>query len=94
MNYFKSNYNQVTAYGRNWYGTMDYAPNATVLLYDDNINECIGYMVAELPVNAMITDLTEGQANNIIDNYEDADGVWFGDKLEHRWDDEEQEEDE
>ena len=34
MNYFKMYY-QACAYSKNWYGTLDYAPSATVLFYND-----------------------------------------------------------
>jgi hypothetical protein len=86
VNWFKSKYEKVEGYSPNWYGIMDYAPNSTILLYDDNICECIGYMNEELPDDEHLTSLTEEQATEIIDNYEDVDGVWFGEKLEKRWD--------
>ena len=85
VNWFKSKYENVNGYSPNWYGIMDYAPNSTILLYDDNKCECIGYMESELPTDDHLTALTEQEAKSIIDNYEDADGVYFGEKLENKW---------
>ncbi len=84
MNYFKSFYDQDIAYSPNWYGTMDYAPPATVLLYDDNQGYCIGYMEGELPEG--VQALTESEALAIVASTVDVEGVWFGEKLAHRWD--------
>ena len=39
--YFKSNYEECF-YSQNWYGSLNLAPNATILFYDDNDNFCIG----------------------------------------------------
>jgi hypothetical protein len=40
MNYFISYYDKGISYSPNWYGTLSYAPKATILMYDDNeINE-------------------------------------------------------
>jgi hypothetical protein len=83
MNYFKSYY-QSCSYSPNWYGTLDYAPSATILLYNDNECYCIGYMESELP-NEVIP-LTEEEALAEISQSQDIDGVYFGDKLLHRWD--------
>lgn len=82
-NYFQSNY-QPCAYSPGWYGTLDYAPPATILLYNDNSCVCIGYMEDALPPGVM--PITEQQANEIFSNAVDIDGVWFGEKLLHRWD--------
>jgi len=84
MNYFKSFYDQGIAYYPNWYGTMDYAPPATVLLYDDNQGYCIGYMASELPDG--VQALTESEALAIVASAEDIEGVWYSEKLVHRWD--------
>jgi hypothetical protein len=85
MNYFKSKYEPVAGYSPNWYGTMDYAPVATILLYDDNLCECIGYSEYALPEDSHITPLTENNALDIIQNYPEGEGIWFGEKLEKRW---------
>jgi len=84
-NWFKSKYESVAGYSPNWYGIMDYAPPATILLYDDNICECIGWMDSALPVDPHLTSLTEEAGLNIIANYVDGEGIWFGEKLEKRW---------
>lgn len=83
MNYFKSNYEKGLAYSENWYGTLDYAPPATVLLYNDNDGYCIGKMESALPNG--ITAMTETEALAEISNAVEVDGVYFGDKLLHRW---------
>jgi hypothetical protein len=82
--YFKSYYEKTLSYSPNWYGTMDYAPPAIVLLYDDNQGYCIGYMDGELP--AGVEAMTEIDALAEILVAQDIDGVYFGDKLLHRWD--------
>jgi len=84
MNYFKSYYDTGIAYSPNWYGTLDYAPTATVLLYDDNQGFCIGYMENELPEGVFF--ISEENALNEIFYAEDIDGVFNGEKLFHRWD--------
>lgn len=83
MNYFKSYYTPC-GYSPNWYGTLSYAPSATVILYNDNECYCIGYMKDNLP-NGVIP-ITEKEALEYLNNSEDISGVWFGDKLLHRWD--------
>lgn len=83
MNYFKSFYESGIAYSPNWYGTLNYAPPATVLLYDDNQGFCIGYMESELPEG--VQALTEAEALAIVEGAEDVDSVWFGKKLAGRW---------
>jgi hypothetical protein len=82
-NYFKSTY-EPCSYSPNWYGTLDYAPNAIVLLYDDNQGFCIGYMESELPEG--VIPMTEVEVLAKTANTVDAEGVYFGDKLGHRWD--------
>ena len=89
MNYFKSNYDEVGAYSKGWYGTRDYAPPATILLYNDNENYCIGYMESELP--EYLIPLTESEALELIDNAEDGEGIYFGEKLENRWEEQPEE---
>ena len=84
MNYFKSYYDKTLSYSPDWYGTLSYAPPATVLLYDDNQGYCIGYMASELPDG--VQALTESEALAIVAGAEDIEGVWFGEKLARRWD--------
>jgi hypothetical protein len=84
-NYFKSKYEKVAGYSPDWYGIMDYAPPATILLYDDNICECIGYMDSPLPEDVHITPLTEANALDIVQNYPEGEGIYFGEKLAQRW---------
>ena len=48
-NWFKSAYEPGIVYSQGWYGTLDYAPPATVVLYDDSAGFCIGYMEGSLP---------------------------------------------
>lgn len=86
MNYFKSKYDKTVSYSPNWYGSMDYAPTATVLLYNDNEGYCVGYMESALPTE--VTAMTEDEALGEIAQATDVDGVYFGDKLIHRWDSE------
>ena len=83
MNYFKGFYDKGIAYSPNWYGTLNYAPPATVLLYDDNQGYCIGYMESTLPEG--VQALTESEALAIVASAEDIEGVWFGEKLANRW---------
>lgn len=83
MNYFKSYYKIGTAYSQNWYGTLDYAPHATVLLYNDNIGYCVGHMESELPNE--LEPLTVEQVDAELSIVDDE-GIYFGHKLTHRWD--------
>ena len=84
MNWFKSYYNPCM-YSQNWYGTLDYAPKATVIMYDDNKFECVGYMESDLPDG--VVSITEAEANEIISKKDyNSENVWYGDKLLHRWD--------
>ena len=88
MNYFKSAYKRCT-YSPGWYGTLDWAPPATVLLYNDNDCWCIGYMESDLP-NGVVA-ITEAEANEILaaaEALEATEDVWFGEKLENRWNEE------
>lgn len=83
MNYFKSYYDKTIAYSPNWYGTLDFAPPATVILYNDNEGFCIGKMESDLPEGVLA--ISETEALSEVANAEDIDGVYFGDKLMHRW---------
>ena len=84
-NYFKSYYPPGLGYSPTWYGTMDWAPKATVLLYDDEQGQCIGFMDSALPPE--VTPMTEQEAGKEV---ADCDGkkekVWKGDKLKRKWD--------
>lgn len=82
-NYFKSFYETGIAYSPNWYGTLDYSPPATVLMYDDANGFCIGYMYSDLPQG--VEALSEAEALEIVTNT-DGELVYKGDKLLHRWD--------
>lgn len=84
MNYFKSYYDKGLAYSPNWYGILSYAPAATVLLYDDNEGYCVGYMESDLPLG--VEAITEAEALAQVAAADDVDGVYFGEKLAHRWD--------
>lgn len=87
VNWFKSNYEAVAAYSPNWYGEMSYAPPAIIWLYDDNVRMCVGHMEVEIPVDPHLTVLTEQEAEDIIGEADPDDpNVWFGERLEHRWD--------
>jgi len=81
MYYFKSTY-QPCSYSPNWYGTLNYAPKATVLMYDDENLFCIGTMEETI---AGVEYITEEQAQAIIDASE-GEQVYKGDRLLHRWD--------
>jgi len=83
VNYFKGFYELGIAYSPNYYGTMPYAPAAEVLLYDDNNGYCIGRMDSALPDG--VISMTEQEALAEIAQAQDIGGVWFGEKLAHRW---------
>jgi hypothetical protein len=83
MYYFKSTY-EPCAYSPNWYGSLSYAPNATVLMYNDEEGYCIGYMEVN---NANVEYITEVEATEIIAEYLNTENpnIWLGDRLLHRW---------
>lgn len=81
MNYFKSTYSPC-AYSPNWYGTLDYAPPANVLMYNDEDCFCIGTMDE---VIEGVQYIPEEEALTIVDSSE-GELVYKGDKLLHRWD--------
>lgn len=83
MNYFKSYYDKAIAYSPNWYGTLDYAPNATVLLYNDTEGFCVGHMESALPEG--VQAMTEQEALAEVAQAQDIEGVYFGEKLANRW---------
>ena len=83
MNYFKSYY-QPCSYSPNWYGLLNYAPPATVLLYNDELCFCIGVMGENI---FGIQHITEASAMSQIANADEVNlDVWKGDRLLHRWD--------
>jgi hypothetical protein len=82
MKYFKSTYEKGIAYSKDWYGTFSYAPNATVLMYDDLNAFCIGTMKETIDG---VEYLTEEQALSII-NSSEGEKVYKGNKLAERWD--------
>lgn len=76
-------------YSPGWHGTMPKCPKkVTVLLYNDKE----GYGIATTEDNFIppeVEVLNETAAKAILKNYdEDEEGVYFGDKLVHRWDEE------
>lgn len=86
VNYFKSIYSPC-AYSPDWYGTLSYAPSATVLMYDDENLFCVGYMESELPEG--VETITEQEALNYVNNADENNpNIFKGDKLIHRWDSE------
>lgn len=90
--YVKCFYGQNVVYSKGWYCTLDYAPPLEVVFYDDNEGYCIGYTESELDYNALISNepifpISEMDTYMIILNSDiDTNGVYFGDKLLHRWD--------
>ena len=86
MNWFKSNYDtSIEKYSEGWYGTMDYAPLATILLYNDALGYCVGYM--EAFDNPDVNYITEAEAQALIASVDvDNPAIWAGDRLLHRWD--------
>ena len=73
------------SYSPNWHGTLSKCPkNVTVLLYDDNV----GYGIAKTEdtfVPPEVTRIFEIEANKILAEAKDMDGVYFGQKLADRW---------
>lgn len=90
INYFLSYYEPVRKYSRNWYGILEYAPDATILLYDDSVGVAIGHMESDIPVYDWLIPLEEADALDIVDTYPDGDGIYKGEKLEKRWVNEEE----
>lgn len=83
MNYFISRY-EPCAYSPNWYKELSYAPNATVLMYNDDECYCIGYMEVN---DADVEYISEQQAINIINHVDyNNQNIWYGSRLWHRWD--------
>jgi len=73
-------------YSPGWHGTMPKCPKkVTVLLYNDNE----GYGIAQTKdtfIPREVIQITELAAKDILATAKDEDGVYFGDKLLHRWD--------
>jgi len=83
MYYFKSYY-QPCFYGPNWYGALDYAPFATVLMYNDAEYFCVGKMDEKIDE---VVYISESEALAIINEADTSNpNIWAGDKLLHRWD--------
>jgi hypothetical protein len=87
----------VPAYSPNWYGVFDHCPNATIELYDDNYPLALGWTDSDADIVQLAVEhdsvsiLNEQQYLTKLLEYEDkydVDGIWFGDKLLHRWDSE------
>lgn len=92
MYYFKSQY-EPCVYSPNWFGSFDVAPQATVILYDDNQNICIGYVDNQESAAILQTCptislyMTQEQLNvDMAELQTDDTHVWFGERLTHRWD--------
>ena len=82
MNYFKSYY-QPCSYSPNWYGLLNYAPPATILLYNDEECFCIGVMEERIFGVQHIAEVDAlSQVSNADGNNPD---VWKGDRLANRW---------
>ena len=83
MYYFKSYYSPCS-YSPNWYGTLDYAPPATVLMYNDAEGFCIGTMDEQIDG---VTYISEPEAMVIVNTADiNNPNVFVGNKLLHRWD--------
>ena len=73
-------------YSPNWHGTMPKCPKGvTVLLY----NDVEGFGIARTEdsfVPPEVAVISEDTAKGIVAKAKDVDGIFFGDKLAHRWD--------
>ncbi len=65
MNYFKSEYEKGIVYNKGWYGTLDYSPDATVLMYDDDNGICIGFMEELITVEKLYDRNFEDAKNEL-----------------------------
>ena len=91
-NYFKCSYPPGIAYSPTWYGTLNWVPPATVLLYNDEEGWCIGYMDSPLPLTTVggerMVVITEQEARAILQKAQVEerlpDTVKEDDILEHR----------
>ena len=86
MNYFRFNIAHGIVYSPGWHGQLDRCPDGVkVLLY----NDAEGYGIAQTEDAVWQKELTvlgKEEAERILAEAKDEDGVYFGDKLEHRWD--------
>ncbi len=73
-------------YSSGWHGIMPHCPkDVTVLLYNDKE----GYGVAQTTdtfIPKEVKVLSQEDALALVSSAEDTDGVYFGNKLAHRWD--------
>jgi hypothetical protein len=67
MKYFKSNYKKGTKYPKGWYGELDFAPPATVLLYNDEKGYCIGQISDVCRKPSIVTE-NEKEAETALRN--------------------------
>lgn len=80
--YFKSYYS-LCQYSQGWYGTLEYAPFADVIFYNDIECFCIG--IIDVIIDG-IEYITEEEAIDIINSYDNnLNGIWYGEKLANRW---------
>jgi len=74
------------SYSPGWFGTMPKCPDKViVLLFDDKV----GFGVAKCEdtiIPSEVIVLGEFDALNLVSNAKDEEGIYFGDKLAHRWD--------
>ena len=83
MYYFKSYYIPCS-YISNWYGEFDYAPPATVLMYNDEEGFCIGTMDEKIDG---VTYISESEALITVNKAKiNNPNVFVGYKLHERWD--------
>ncbi len=74
------------SYSPVWCGTRERcAKNEKGLLYNDKEGWGIGEADGDF-VPPDVTILTKGKAIQILSEVKDEEGVFFGDKLAHRWD--------
>jgi len=94
MYYFKFNIpknadGSRVSYSPGWHGTMPFCPheNTTVLLYDDKRGFGVACNEDDYTPPEIVV-LPEAAAMALINSAKDEDGVYFGDKLRYRWDEE------
>ena len=86
MNFFKFKIEKGISYSPNWHGTMPRCPkDVKVLLY----NDIDGFGIAQtedtfIPKEVCI--ITKTEAMKILAAAQDIDGIFFGTKLDARWD--------
>ena len=73
-------------YSPGWHGTMPKCPqNVRILLYNDKE----GYGIAETTDTKLpkeVTAIEDAEVFKVLKEVKDEEGVYFGDKLLHRWD--------